>query len=80
MLLIGCAKAKLLAEKINGLVTNDVKFEVVKIEGLSLTVNHHNAKDEKAAKALIKEIIKSMPELHGLYVNIQMIDQTGKIL
>lgn len=79
MLLIGCAKAKLLAEKINGLVTNDVKFEVVKIEGLSLTVNH-NAKDEKAAKVLIKEIIKSMPELHGLYVNIQMIDQTGKIL
>ena len=79
MLLIGCAKAKLLAEKIDGITSHDVKFEVKRIEGLSLLLDH-TAVDDKSAKVILKEIIKTIPELKGFYVNVQMVDQTGKIL
>lgn len=78
MLLIGCAKIKVLADKLDGLEIDSVKFEIVKKDALSLTINH-DAVDDKTAKALVKNYVKTLPELKNLFVSIQMIDELGRL-
>ena len=78
MLLVGCAKTKFLAEKLDGQVFHNVKFNVTKMEGLSLWIDH-NAPDDRSAKGIVKEIVKTIPDLNGFYVNIQIIDEVGRI-
>lgn len=79
MLLIGSAGAKLLAKKLDNFEFNGVTFHVEKLEGLSLTVSH-NAKDDKVAKAQIKEIVKTIPELKNYFLGIQIVDENGYLL
>ena len=52
MLQIGCPKAKLLNEKLNGLKYEGVTFEVVKFIGLTLKVKH-DAESDAQAKAIV---------------------------
>jgi hypothetical protein len=79
MLLIGCAQVTILAEKLHQHEIKGVLFKVIKQNGLSLTVEH-NADDDRTAKALVKEFVGSLPEIKNFYVNVQMIDESGRIL
>lgn len=79
MLMIGCPKVKLLAEKMNGLNYEGVHFEVTSVEGLSMKVKH-SAETDSAAKAVVKKYIAGIPELKNMYTNIQLIDEQGRIL
>lgn len=79
MLQIGCPKAKLLSEKLNGLEYEGVHFKVESAVGLTIKVSHDAASDSEA-KALVKKILKEVPELVNVYTNIQMIDEKGRIL
>ncbi len=79
MLQIGSPKAKLLSEKLNGLEYENVHFKVESVMGLTLKVSH-DASSDGDAKALVKKIIKDIPELSNAYTNIQMIDENGRIL
>lgn len=79
MLQIGCPKAKLLSEKLNGLEYEGVHFKVESTVSLTIKVSHDAASDSEA-KALVKKILKEVPELVNVYTNIQMIDEKGRIL
>lgn len=79
MLQVGSPKAKILKDKLNGLVYENVHFEVVKMEGLTLKVKH-DALDDATAKSLLKKYIASLPECKNAYTNIQLIDEQGRIL
>ena len=79
MLQIGCPKAKLLNEKLNGLKYEGVTFEVVEFIGLTLKVIH-DAESDAQAKAIVKKFIADLPELKNAYTNIQLIDHEGRIL
>ena len=79
MLMIGCAKAKFLADKINNLTYENIHFTVESVEGLSFKVKH-NANNDQAAKTIIKQYVSTLPELKNLYINIQYVDEKGTIL
>lgn len=79
MLQIGCPKAKMLSEKINGLVWEKICYEVVSMQGLTIKVKHDAASDAEA-KATMKKFIATLPELKNAYTNIQLIDEQGRIL
>lgn len=78
MLQVGCAKIDILAEKINQLEIGDVKFRVVKKDGLSLKIDH-NAVSDEVAKSLIKNFIKTLPEMKNLFISVQIIDEMGRL-
>ncbi len=78
MLQVGCAKIDVLAEKIDQMEIGDVKFRVVKKDGLSLKIDH-NAVSDEVAKSLIKNFIKTLPEMKNLFISVQMIDEMGRL-
>ena len=79
MLLIGSAKIKFLQEKLEGFEYKNVRFSVRKKVGLSLLVSH-TAENDKVAKALLKEIIKSFPEMKNIFSSIQIVDENGHLV
>lgn len=79
MLQIGCPKAKMINEKLNQATIDGVTFQVVSMQGLTMKVSH-DAKDDAAAKSILKQWLTSIPELKNAYTNIQLIDETGRIL
>ena len=78
MLQVGSPKAKLLEEKLHELDFENVKFEVLSMQGLTIKVNHNS--DDATAKAVLKKFIASLPECKNSYTNIQMIDENGRII
>lgn len=79
MLLVGSAKSNLLKSKLDGLNYQSVNFKVIKVVGLSLTVSH-DAKDDKTAKSLVKQLVSTMPEMKNIYISVQIIDDQGRVL
>ena len=78
MLQIGCAKIDILSEKIDQAEIENVKFRVAAKDGLSLKIDHNAASDE-IAKTIIKNFIKTLPEMKNLFVSVQMIDEMGRL-
>ena len=54
MLQIGCPKAKLLKEKIDGIEFEGIKFKVESTVGLTLKVSH-NGEIDSVAKSVVKK-------------------------
>jgi hypothetical protein len=79
MLQIGSPKAKLIKEKIDDKEIDGVHFKVEKMDRLTMVVNH-NAKDDTAAKKVLKAFIPTIPGMGMAYNNIQLIDDKGRIL
>lgn len=79
MLQIGCPKAKLLKEKIDGIEFEGIKFKVESTVGLTLKVSH-NGESDSVAKSVVKKLIATLPELKSVYTNIQIIDENGRII
>lgn len=79
MLQIGCPKAKILNEKLNGLDYEGIHFDVVELIGLVIKVKH-NADGDTEAKVVLKKFLATLPELKNAYTNIQLINENGRIL
>ena len=79
MLQIGSPKAKLIGEKLDSQEYEGVHFKVESAVGLTIKVSH-DASDDASAKAIVKRVVASIPELKNSYTNIQMIDANGRIL
>lgn len=79
MLQIGSPKAALLKEKLDGLEWEGIHFQVVQMQGLTMTVKHDGCSDA-GAKAAVKRYIASLPEYGKAYTNIQYVDENGRIL
>ncbi len=79
MLQIGCAKAGLLKDKIDGLEWDGIHYEVVSMQGLTITVKH-DADSDSTAKTEIKKFLATIPEIQNIYTNIQLVDEKGTIL
>ena len=78
MLQVGCAKIDTIAEKIDGLEIGDVKFCVIKKEGLSLKIDH-NADSDETAKSLLKNFFRTLPEMKNFFISVQIIDEMGRL-
>lgn len=78
MLQVGCVKIDILAEKIDQMEIGNVKFHVVKKDGLSLKVDH-NADSDEVAKSLLKSFVKTLPEMKNFFISIQIIDEMGRL-
>ena len=79
MLQIGCPKAKILKEKIDGLDYEGIRFKVESVVGLTLMVSH-NSNSDVNAKSVIKKYITQLSEFKNVYTNIQMVDKNGRII
>lgn len=78
MLLVSTAKLKELAKNIDNKIFDGITYKVEKMEGLMAHVSH-NAVDEDHAAKTIKAACKAMPELKGMFLNIRIMDDMGKI-
>ena len=79
MLLIGLANVKKLREFLENYDEGGRKFEVVKQEGLNLTVKH-NLEDDPTAKALVKKLVKSNPALASYFLSVKIVDEEGNLI
>ncbi len=78
MLLIGCAKAKQIAELIDGQTFEGITFRVESLEGMMLRVS--SSADDNTAKRVIRAALKGNPAVGMAYMNIQLVDANGTIL
>ena len=79
MLLVGSPMYKILVEKFDGQEYEGVHFEVGKTQGLAFVLKH-DAADDASAKKIVKQVVSEIPECRNLYLNIQYVDENGRIL
>ena len=79
MLLVGLANVKKLRHFLESYKEDGIKFEVVKQEGLSLTVRH-NLEDDQKAKNLVKKLVKSNPALANYFLSVKIVGEDGKLV
>ena len=79
MLQVGSPKYKILVEKFDNAEYEGVHFSVVKRAGLTFVLKH-DADDDAKAKAIVKKVVSEVPECKNMYLNIQYVDENGRIL
>ena len=79
MLLIGYAKINQLRALIENYKEDGAKFQVIKHEGLNVTVTH-NLESDAMAKALVKKLVHSDPSLKAFYLSVKIIDENGNLV
>jgi hypothetical protein len=79
MLLIGCAKITKMRELVENYSVNNTNFQVVKQDGLKITVRH-NLDDDISAKLLIRGLVNLDPILKTLFITIKIVDEMGNLI
>jgi len=78
MIQIGSPKIKLIENRLNE-NNEGISFEIVKRMGLNI-ICKHDATDDKTAKAAVKNLIASLPELKNAFSSVQIVDENGRII
>ena len=78
MLQVGSPKYKLLIDKFENAEYDGIHFEIIKKQGLTFVLKHDS--DDATAKAVVKKVVSEIPECKNMYLNIQYVDENGRIL
>lgn len=66
-------------ELVENYSVNNTNFQVVKQDGLKITVRH-NLDDDISAKLLIRGLVNLDPILKTLFITIKIVDEMGNLI
>ena len=77
MISINTPKTEVVIDNLNGKEIDGVKFELVRIQGMSVIMHTSN---DSQAKEIVKKVITPLPEMKYKMLTISILDDNGRLI